>query len=72
MYMTWEVSSKNMDRLKAGLRNSPAMSIFKAQEASLVPCRLGLSPDRAVGLDRPELKPLEKVRAFDEGGSPDL
>jgi hypothetical protein len=68
--MTWEVSTKKMGRLKAGLRNSPAMSMFKAKETSLIPFWPGLSPNQAVGLDRPELTPLEKALAFVEGGSP--
>ncbi len=45
----------------------PASKAWRASRASL---GLGPSPDRAVGADRPELKPLEKTKVFAEGGSP--
>jgi hypothetical protein len=46
-----------------------ASETWRASRASLGP---GPSPDRAVGVDRPELKSLEKTVVFDEGGSPPL
>jgi hypothetical protein len=71
-YVPREAISTEVGKLKAGLRNSPAMPISKAWKASWASLGLGSSPDRAVGVDRPELKPLEKATAFDEGGSPPL
>ncbi len=67
-----EAFSTRRGGLKARSGNGLATSIFKAWGAALASQGLGLSPNRAVGLDRPELKPLEKAVAFDEGGSPTL
>jgi hypothetical protein len=67
-----EATSTKAGRLKAGLRNSPAVPASEVWVASWAHRGLGSSPDRAVGVDRPELKPLEKAFAFDEGGSPPL
>jgi hypothetical protein len=47
----------------------PASETWRTSRAFLGP---GPSPDRAVGVDRSELKPLEKTVVFDEGGSPPL
>ncbi len=68
--MTGEETSTKSGRLKAGSRNGPAMPSPKTWIDSRSLQGLGLSPDQAVGLDRPELKPLEKAMAFGEGGSP--
>jgi hypothetical protein len=58
--------------LQARLRTSLAMPASKAWRASLAHTGPGPSPDRAVGVDRPELKLLEKAVALAEGGSPPL
>ncbi len=67
-----EATSMWAGKLKARLRTSlavPAFRVWRASQASLGP---GPSLDRAVGVDRPELTPLERVAALDEGGSPPL
>ncbi len=70
--MPREVSSTKAGRLKVGPRNGPAMLVAKAWGASRAPSGPGPSPDRAVGVDRPELTPLERTKVFAEGGSPPL
>jgi hypothetical protein len=70
--MPREATSAKAGKLKAGSRNGLAMPVPKAWRTSLAHTGPGPSPDRAVGVDRPELKPLEKAFAFDEGGSPPL
>ncbi len=67
-----EVTSMWVGKLKARLRTSlavPAFRVWRASQASLGP---GPSPNRAVGLDQPELAPLERAVALDERGSPPL
>ena len=68
--MPKEAISKEENKPKARLRNSLAMPAPKVQGASRASQRPGLSLNQAVGLERPELKPLEKAMDFDEGGSP--
>jgi hypothetical protein len=70
--MPREATSAKAGRPKAGSGNGLAMPIPKPWRASLAYRGPGPSPHRAVGVDRPELKPLEKAVAFDEGGSPPL
>jgi len=57
-------------KLKARLRTSLAVPASKAWGVS----RASLGPDsifdRAAGVDRLELKPLEKAKVFTKGGSP--
>jgi hypothetical protein len=67
-----EVASMRAGKLKARLRTSLAMPASKTWKNSLAHRGPGPSPHRAVGVDRPKLKPLEKVIAFVEGGSPPL
>jgi hypothetical protein len=68
--MPREAISKGANKPKAKLRNSLAMPTPKVQGASRASQRPGLSLNQAVGLDRPELKPLEKTFVFGEEGSP--
>ncbi len=70
--MAREATSMWVGKPKARLRTSLAMPASKAWGASRASRGPGPSPDRAVGVDRPELKPLEKTKVFAEGGSPPL
>ncbi len=70
--MPREAISTEAGRPKAGSRDGPAMPASKAWGTSWASLGPGPSPDRVVGVDRPELTPLEKMKVFAEGGSPPL
>ena len=67
-----EATSMRVGKLKAKLRTSQAVPASKAWGVSRASLGPGSCPNRAVGVGRPELKPLEKAVAFAEGGSPPL
>ncbi len=67
-----EATSTWVGKLKARLRNSLTIPASKVRRTSLAPRWPGPSPHRAVGVDRPKLKPLERAVALDEGGSSPL
>jgi len=67
-----EETSTKAGRLKAGSRNGPAMPASKMWGNSLAHRGPGSSPDRAVGLDRPELTPLERLNVSLKEEAPSL
>ncbi len=67
--MLREALSTRRGGLKARSGNglaTPISKVWKVWRAALASQGPGLCPDQAVGLDQPELKPLEKAAA--EGG----